>query len=1582
MARPIDEKIVKMTLDNEKFKQEVTNTVKSIKDVDKSTRSINDIDLSNIAKGIANIESRFSASGVVIATVLKRMTDAAINAGKKMYQATIGGIVEGGKKRALNIEQAKFQFAGLGMDIEQAMEDALYAVKGTAYGLDEAAVAASTLGASGIELGDDMKTALRSISGLAAMTNSDYSDMSRIFGTVAGQGKLMTMQMRQIEARGVNVAATMAKEMGTTEQAVREMVTAGKIDFETFATTMDNAFGEQATKANETYAGSLSNLKAALSRVGASVAGGTFTKLRDVINTTTGVVDGFADSFTPLVDAILVVVDVVGDKLIGALKRIDFEKFAELGGVANIVTIFNNVVETMGNILGGISGAFKRVFPGSFMDTIVKVTDRVAKLSESLKVNKERGDTLSRIFGGLLAAFNIVKDVAVELAKVFFRLIPKDFLKGVVDFIAHLADMVVNFNDSFNAAETFRKVIDTMSDAFQKLADKVKGFKIFEKLFDNTKVKESSTMWEKFMNILTKIGEVAKLIIDPVNEFLKSLDMKDALTVGGIAGVLILFKKIKDAIEAISTGIGDMFKGQGFKGLFDGAIEMMGQVTDSLTSFTTAVKAKSILAIAISLGLLAGAIYLLGQLEWEHIGKGLAALGLTLGGLVLAFQSLNKLDMGGLKATKIALTILALSIALSIVASALKKFKGMDMNEVVQGMFGIGMTMFILVTAMNSMNKTLGKAGNLKAGKIASTLIALSIAVGFLSIAVKSLGKMETEALVKGTVAMLAIVGALVGGFAIISSLKPPSIKTIFSLIAFGIAMQQAAVAFVIVAGALRLLVPAVQAFSAMSIKELVKGLGAIAVALAVVVIALNQTKGNVFDAASLLIVIGALTLLVPPMKTFGGMDLESIGKGLLVLAGGLGILVLALNLASGTMMGAIAIAVAAASLNLLILPMKALGNLEWEQIAKGLAAIAGVFAVMGIAGLVLAPIIPVILGLSVALTLIGLAMLNIGAGIAVMKAGNAVLIGTKNATRGIPGIMRGIANELPNIFESMGKGFVRMIVAIGEGAADIVDSFGRIISAILDLLIEYTPKVLDLGVELFLGLLIALERTIPQLIQTTGKLMIALLEGLRDYMPQILEIGFEIVIMIITGLVMFLPTFIEAGVQLIIAFVQGLSKAVKDNGPQLIGAFLELLGEIIIVLGQALIALLDVLIGGIPGVSKKLEKASEGMGEAVREAFSGRTLGLEMTDDISEGIDKGKSKVKESGTKVGKSAEEGFNIMDLGKIGKDKGAGLMSTLGGFSGESFDVGALLGGSTEDGLAGMDLGSIGGSEGEEFIKGLTSKKPGAEGAAKGIAAVTNQGFSGGSGTSQGARIGNEFNVGLNSKASNAFASGKNLANRATSGSRSVNGYPSGANFGQGFVNGIWGKANAVRDAAVRLANYARGGLNTTIQVRSPSRVAMASGEFFGEGFVLGIRSKAKAVLDASRDMADQALSGMDRFIDSFAEEFVASEDEYEFKLKPVMDLSGVSTFDDQSFGLLANTSTSNLDFAKTFRQNGNTNNQKPTSNPTTIHNIYELTIETTGELPRTTIRRMAGQFEEAIKDLNDDNKRSIGEAVYY
>lgn len=292
MSQTIDSRVVEMRFDNKQFeagaKQSMStleklknalklpNTGDALKGLDNATKNVK---LSGLEAGIDALSKRFSTLGIVGMRIIENITDGLMNKLNRAIGFVTDSIVSGGIKRAMNIENAHFQLQALLKDetkVQAVMADAMESVDGTAYAYDEAAKAASQFAASGLQSGDQMLGALKGITGVAAMTNSSFEDIARVFTTVAGNGRLMGDQLLQLSSRGLNAASTVAKyfeevqgQAGMTEKEVRSMVSEGKISFKDFADAMTWAFGDSAKRANETFTGALSNMKSALARIGA-----------------------------------------------------------------------------------------------------------------------------------------------------------------------------------------------------------------------------------------------------------------------------------------------------------------------------------------------------------------------------------------------------------------------------------------------------------------------------------------------------------------------------------------------------------------------------------------------------------------------------------------------------------------------------------------------------------------------------------------------------------------------------------------------------------------------------------------------------------------------------------------------------------------------------------------------------------------------------------------------------------------------------------------------------------------------------------------------------------------------------------------------------------------------------------------------------------------------------------------------------------------------------------------------------------------------------------------------------------------
>ena len=379
MSKKVDERVVEMRFENGQFEKGVAQSTESLNKLKKSlnlegaakglenvnSAAKNTSGIESLAASLEKVEHRFSTMGIVGMRVIENLTDSAMRFAKKTVSFVTGGIINGGKRRAMNLENANFQLQGLLKNEEAVaavMQNVSDAVDGTAYSLDAAAKVASQLAASGMKAGDEMFSALRGVAGVAAMTNSSYEDIGRIFTQVAGQGRLMGDQLLQLSVRGMNAAATLANYLtkvgdGTkyTEAQIRDMVSKGQISFDTFAAAMDDAFGEHAKAANSTFEGALSNIKSALGRIGADfikpliAQNGPFVNLFNAIRKK---VNQIHEITKPIAEWTTKTIGNMVNKLAGFLEKLDIKNpFAKVNGgdVAKTTKAFNSAADAVGN---------------------------------------------------------------------------------------------------------------------------------------------------------------------------------------------------------------------------------------------------------------------------------------------------------------------------------------------------------------------------------------------------------------------------------------------------------------------------------------------------------------------------------------------------------------------------------------------------------------------------------------------------------------------------------------------------------------------------------------------------------------------------------------------------------------------------------------------------------------------------------------------------------------------------------------------------------------------------------------------------------------------------------------------------------------------------------------------------------------------------------------------------------------------------------------------------------------------------------------------------------------------------------
>ncbi|NEG54761.1 phage tail protein [Bifidobacterium platyrrhinorum] len=318
---------------------------------------------------------------------------------------TIGGGItalaaKGGFARALNIENAQAKLKGLGHSAEsiaEIMANANAAVKGTAYGLDEAATVAASAVASGIKPGEQLTKVLKTVGDTAQIAGMGFSDAGAIFTSVMARGKLQGDDMLQLTSRGVPVLQALSDQLGVSTQDVSDMVSEGKVDFQTFATAMDKYLGGAALAAGETFSGALANVKAALSRLGQKAATPALNALRDVFNVLTPAIDKVNAAIQPLADKL-------GSKLAGAVERVTpwIQKLAD--GLADGSITVKDLAEQVGLLVGAFAGfATIGQYTPQILDAFTLAGDGAGALVSTVKGNFGK---LKGIASGAAGIFN------------------------------------------------------------------------------------------------------------------------------------------------------------------------------------------------------------------------------------------------------------------------------------------------------------------------------------------------------------------------------------------------------------------------------------------------------------------------------------------------------------------------------------------------------------------------------------------------------------------------------------------------------------------------------------------------------------------------------------------------------------------------------------------------------------------------------------------------------------------------------------------------------------------------------------------------------------------------------------------------------------------------------------------------------------------------------------------------------------------------------------------------------------------------------------------------------------------------
>ena len=428
-------------------------------------------DGSNFDSGVDKSKSKLSGfmeQAQTVATRVKSAIGDGLSKTAEIVTGTIGTIgagigtlaATGGITRALNMEKAQTMFKGLKLDWNDFSQTINDAVDGTAFSMDAAALVAANLAASGVSAGRDMEKALNGATGVAATFGADLGDIGSIFQKVAAQGKLTGETLAQMSDRGINGLSVLSEYLGKSQADVREMVTSGKIDFETFSDAMYSAFGESAKGANDTFAGVTANIRANIAKIGEIFVTPALKGLQQVFAALLPCIKSVRVALQPLADTFAAWVEGVVPKAVDMFTKLN-EKIKELGegGLSNLPKWVAPAAAAIGVLSIGAMGGLISQIPvvGGLLGGLCGV---IGKLSNPVALVRGAMGGLAGIFGGISAPVIALVAVIAALVGAFVQL------------------MITNDGFRNSIMETVGSIVSSLQPAFSALMGLIPSFQM------------------------------------------------------------------------------------------------------------------------------------------------------------------------------------------------------------------------------------------------------------------------------------------------------------------------------------------------------------------------------------------------------------------------------------------------------------------------------------------------------------------------------------------------------------------------------------------------------------------------------------------------------------------------------------------------------------------------------------------------------------------------------------------------------------------------------------------------------------------------------------------------------------------------------------------------------------------------------------------------------------------------------------------------------------------------------------------------------------------------------------------------
>lgn len=1116
MSTTIDEKVVEMRFDNKHFETHTRETMSTLdklkeklnltgasKGLENINSSANKIDMSGLGNAVEIVRSKFSALEVMGITALANITNSAVNAGKRIASAlTIQPIMTGfseyeTKINAIQTIMSNTASKGTTMDdVTKTLNELNTYADKTIYNFAEMTRNIGTFTAAGVGL-EESASAIQGIANLAAASGSTSQQASTAMyqlsqalasGSVklmdwnsvvnAGMGGQKFQEALKATAKehGVAVDAIIKKSGSFRESLKEEWITADILNETLSKFTVDGAkkYADammESGKWTQEQADAL--MKEAQSMEDAATKVKTFTQLWDTLKESAQ--SGWAQSWEILVgnfeeakELLTEISDVIGGVLTKSAESRNkvLQEWKDLGGRTAIVDSIRNTFEAIGSVVTPIKEAFSEIFPPITAKQLLDFSNGIKDLTSKLILSDETAAKLKSTFKGAFAVIDIgvtfIKDIVGGLGKLISNF--TGITGGILGATGSLGDWLINVRDSIKETDVLGKAVDFVVDKIQLLINSVKNF------FD--------PKFEGFLGVFKGLFE-----------FISNL----GLNIGKALGNSFREGDFVEAINVFNTGVlGSILLGfnkfvNNLSGPIENISDILGSLKGVLETYQQDLQANTLLKIAKAVGILAASLIVLSMIKPENLGSAISAISVLFAELLGSLAIFKKIAPT-MKGTFSAVTaMIGISSSLLILSAALKVISTINWDDLKTSLLGMGLALAEIFGFMWVMGKA-------KVGSI-SGFMGIATSLVILGGALKILSTMSWDDIWRSlTVMGLALVElvAFAGLMKLFKASNPAG-------------MIGMTTSLVILGGALKIL-------STMSWDDIKRSLTVLGLTLAELVAFSGLMKlFKVSIPSGMIGMVTSLVILGGALKILATMNWEDIQRSLTVLGGALFEIfafVGLMKLIKGDTFAGSMVAIAG-SLVILGVALKILGSIGVEKMTVALGGLAITFGILGLAAILLTPLVPTILALSKALAILGVSTLAIGIGLGLMGAGITALsvaltAGVTSIVAGLSAIILGIAGLIPELIKIFGESIVVFCQVIIECAPLIAETILVVVDEVLKSLANHAPSIVVSLMQFLIGILNGIADNLPALIVAAVRVIGSFFQGVVDALGQI----------------------------------------------------------------------------------------------------------------------------------------------------------------------------------------------------------------------------------------------------------------------------------------------------------------------------------------------------------------------------------------------------------------------------------------------------------------------------------------------